>query len=65
MRMRTPARATAEEGDDSDGGTCSCCTIDIIFTASQNPAPVYGNLNIKIIIDYYRVKKLLPGIANA
>ena len=59
-----PGPRRRREADSDDGGSC-CCTIDIIFTPSQNPAPGNRNLNIKIIIDYYRVKKLLPGNANA
>ena len=42
--------------EDADGNT--------IFTPSQNQAHVQRNLNIKIIIDYCRIKKLLPGNAK-
>ena len=63
MRMRAPGRDGGGRTD-SDGGTC-CWSIDIIITPSQKQAPLHRNLNIKIIIDYYRIKKLLPGNANA
>ena len=61
QRVTTVVRCT---GAAATGGIVACISY-IIVTPSQNPPTFYRNLNIKIIIDYYRVKKLLPGNAKA
>ena len=63
--MATPLTTVVPRtGAAATGGIVACISY-IIVTLSQNPPPLHLNLNIKIIIDYYRVKKLLPGNAKA
>ena len=64
-QMATPLTTVVRRtGAAATGGIVACISY-IIVTPSQNPPPSHQNLNIKIIIDYYRVKKLLPGNAKA
>ena len=63
--MATPLTTVVRRtGAAATGGIVACISY-IIVTPSQNQPHVHRNLNIKIIIDYYRIKKLLPGNAKA